>query len=88
MLLLAVGALLATTLLAAAPIYTDAMSDVGLRFRLDRELDRPSDRVPNLAVDGLRLADPVQLARTRAFEAATEARVGWLGAPPSTGSTW
>ncbi|MXW35749.1 MAG: ABC transporter permease [Chloroflexi bacterium] len=79
MLLLAVGALLATTLLATAPIYTDAMSDVGLRFRLDRELDRPSERVPSLAVDRLRLADPVQLARTRAFEEVTEARVGWLG---------
>ena len=79
MLLLAVGALLATTLLATAPIYTDAMSDVGLRFRLDRELDRPSERVPSLAVDRLRLADPVQLAQTRAFEEVTEARVGWLG---------
>ena len=80
MLLLAVGALLATTLLATAPIYTDAMSDVGLRYRLDRELDRPRERVPDLSVDRLRLADPVQLAQTRAFEAVTEARVGWLGA--------
>ena len=79
MLLLAVGALLATTLLATAPIYTDAMSDVGLRFRLDRELEQPSERVPSLAVDRLRLADPVQLAQTRAFEEVTEARVGWLG---------
>ncbi|MCY4454970.1 MAG: FtsX-like permease family protein [Chloroflexi bacterium] len=79
MLLLAAGALLATTLLATAPIYTDAMSDIGLRFRLDRELDEPSKRVPNLYVDGLRLADPVQLAQTRAFEAVTEARIGWLG---------
>ncbi len=79
MLLLAAGALLATTLLATAPIYADAMSDVGLRFRLDRHLDEPRTRVPNLYADGLRLADPVQLAQTRAFEAVTEARVGWLG---------
>ncbi len=79
MLLLAAGALLATTLLATAPIYADAMSDVGLRFRLDRELDEPDRRVPYLYVDGLRLADPVQLAQARAFEAVTEARVGWLG---------
>ena len=79
MLLLAAGALLATTLLATAPIYTDAMSDIGLRFRLDRELDEPRTRVPNLYADGLRLADPVQLAQTRAFEAVTAARVGWLG---------
>ena len=79
MLLLAAGALLATTLLATAPIYTDSMSDIGLRFRLDRELDEPRRRVPNLYADGLRLADPVQLAQTRAFEAVTAARVGWLG---------
>ncbi len=79
MLLLAVGALLATTLLATAPIYTDAMSDIGLRFRLDRELDDPAKRVPNLYVDGLRLADPVQLAQAHAFEAVTKARIGWLG---------
>ena len=79
MLLLATGALLATTLLATAPIYTDSMADIGLRFRLDRELDEPRTRVPNLYVDGVRLADPVQLAQTRAFAEVTEARVGWLG---------
>ena len=78
MLLLAAGAVLATTLLATAPIYTDTMADVGLRFRLDRELEEPRTRVPNLYADRLRLGDPVQLAQTRAFEAVTEARVGWL----------
>ena len=79
MLLLALGALLATTLLAAAPIYADAMTDVGLRFRLERSLDEPRERVPHLYADGLRLADPVQLAQARALREVTEARVGWLG---------
>ncbi len=79
MLLVGAGALLATTLLAAAPIYTDTMSDIGLRFRLDRELDKPSERAVGLYADRLRLGDPVQLAQTRAFREVTEARVGWLG---------
>ncbi len=79
MLLVGAGALLATTLLAAAPIYTDTMSDIGLRFRLDRELDKPRERAAGLYAERLRLGDPVQLARTRAFREVTEARVGWLG---------
>ena len=79
MLLVGAGALLATTLLATAPIYTDTMSDIGLRFRLDRELDKPSERAVGLYADRLRLGDPVQLAQTRAFREVTEARVGWLG---------
>lgn len=79
MALLAAGALLATTLLAAAPVYTDAMTDVGLVFRIEHELDEPRRRVPNLYADRLRLADPVQLAQTRGFAQVTEARVGWLG---------
>ena len=79
MLLVGAGALLATTLLAAAPIYTDTMSDIGLRFRLERELDAPRERVISLNADRLRLGDPVQLAQTRAFAEITEARVGWMG---------
>ena len=79
MLLVGAGALLATTLLAAAPIYTDTMSDIGLRFRLERELDEPRDRAISLYAERLRLGDPVQLAQTRAFAAVTEARVGWMG---------
>ena len=79
MLLVGAGALLATTLLAAAPIYTDTMSDIGLRFRLERELDAPRERVIGLYADRLRLGDPVQLAQTRAFAEITEARVGWMG---------
>ena len=79
MLLVGAGALLATTLLAAAPIYTDTMSDIGLRFRLERELDKPRERAISLNADRLRLGDPVQLAQTRAFAEITEARVGWMG---------
>ncbi len=79
MLLVGAGALLATTLLAAAPIYTETMSDIGLRFRLERELDLPRERAVSLYADRLRLGDPVQLAQARAFSEVTAARVGWLG---------
>ena len=79
MLLVGVGALLATTLLAASPIYADSMSDIGLRFRLERGLDEPRERVAFVSADGLQLGDPVALGRQRAIDEISEARVGWLG---------
>lgn len=78
MLLIGIGALLATTLLATAPIYTDTMADIGLRFRLERELDEPRFRVVHVSTEGMRLGDPVHLAQVRGIEKITEARVGWL----------
>ena len=78
MALVGAGALLATTLLAAAPIYADAMAELGLRFRLERELDDPRLRVPHLSAERLRLGDPVQLAQARGMDAITRARLGWL----------
>ena len=46
-------ALVAATLLAAAPIYTTTMSDLGLQFRLNRGLDEPRDRVVVAGVNRL-----------------------------------
>ncbi len=74
------GALLATTLLAAAPIYADTISEAGLRSRLDRSLEEPRNRVAFVSIGGLRLGDPAAAARQDAMDAITEARVGWLGA--------
>lgn len=74
------GALLATALLAAAPIYADTMSEAGLRFRLDRSFEEPRNQVAFVSVDGLRLGDPASPARQDAIDAITRARVGWLGA--------
>ncbi len=79
MLLVGVGALLATTLLAAAPIYAQSLSDIGLRFRLDRGLDDPGDRVAFVQTEGLRLGDAVAGAQRDGIDAITAARVGWLG---------
>lgn len=74
----AVGVVVAATLLAASPIYANSMSDLGLRFRLDRGLDEPRERVAFVEVDGLRLNDGVDRARRDAIDAISEERVGWI----------
>jgi putative transcriptional regulator len=79
MLLVGVGALLATTLLAAAPIYTQALSDIGLRFRLERGLDEQAARVAFVSAEGLPLGDAVANVQRESIDAITAARVGWLG---------
>ncbi|MGE3858326.1 MAG: FtsX-like permease family protein, partial [Dehalococcoidia bacterium] len=79
MLVAAVGVLVAATLLAATPVYAAAMTDLGLHFRLDRQLPRPADRVGYIEVGRLLLGDPVDRARREALERIAEARVGWLG---------
>ncbi len=78
MLIAAVGVLAAAALLAMAPIYTAAMSDLGLRFRIDRDLDTSQARLATIAVSQLRLGDPVADARREAIDTITDARVGWL----------
>ena len=79
MLVAAVGVLVAATLLAATPIYAAAMTDLGLHFRLDRQLLRPIDRIAYIEVDRLLLGDPVDRARRDALTRIAAARVGWLG---------
>ena len=73
----AVGVLVAAVLLAAVPLYSNALSTLGLQFRLERALeDRPLNTV---TVDRLLLGDAVDVARRRAIDTAFDARVGWLG---------
>ncbi len=79
MLVAAAGVLVAATLLAATPIYAASMTDLGLHFRLERQLPRPADRVGYLEVGRLLLGDPVDRARRDALTRIAEARVGWLG---------
>ncbi|MCK9495081.1 MAG: FtsX-like permease family protein [Dehalococcoidia bacterium] len=79
MLVAAVGVLVASTLLAITPIYASAMSDLGLAFRLGRELPTVEERGTFLDADGLRLGDTVGQSAVAAMDAVTEARVGWLG---------
>jgi len=79
MLVAAIGVVVAATLLAVAPIYAQSMSDLGLRFRLERGLAEPEDRVAWIAVDRLRLGDPVDRERRTAIDNITKERVAWLG---------
>ena len=73
----AVGMLVAAVLLAAVPLYSNALSSLGLQFRLERALeDRPLNTV---TVDRLLPGDAVDVARRRAIDTAFDARVGWLG---------
>ena len=81
MLVAAAGILVAATLLAATPIYATAMTNLGLRFRLERQLPAPADRLAFIEVDRLVLGSPVDRARRDALVRIAEARVGWLGTP-------
>ena len=73
----AVGVLVAAVLLAAVPLYSNALSSLGLQFRLERALE---DRLLNtVTVDQLLPGDAVDVARRRAIDTAFDARVGWLG---------
>jgi ABC-type lipoprotein release transport system permease subunit len=78
MLVAAVGVLVAATLLAAAPIYTNTMSDLGLQFRLDRGLDDERDQTVLAEVFGLAIGDPADQARRDALDVVTQARLGNL----------
>ncbi len=76
LLVTASGVIVAATLLAASPIYSSAMADLGLRFRLARALeDEPLHWV---AADGLALGTPAGIAGRQAIDAIFEARAGWL----------
>ena len=78
MLVAAVGVLVAATLLAAAPIYTTTMSNLGLQFRLDRGLDEPRDQIVAARVFSLAAGDPADRARRDALDVVSEARLGNL----------
>ncbi|MDA0270049.1 MAG: FtsX-like permease family protein [Chloroflexi bacterium] len=79
MLVAALGVLVAATLLAMTPIYAAAMSDLGLRFRLDRELDTPERRLAEIVMPAALIGDSVAREQRAAVDAITRARVGWLG---------
>lgn len=75
----ALGVLVASTLLAIGPIYSTAMSDLGLAFRLGRELPGVEDRLAYLGVSGLRIGNAEHQAAVEVIDTITAARVDWLG---------
>lgn len=78
MLVAAIGVLVAATLLAAAPIYTTTMSNLGLQFRLERGLDEPRDEIVAASVFSLAAGDPADSARRDALDVVSEARLSNL----------
>lgn len=81
MLVAAVGVLVAATLLAITPIYASAMSDLGLSFRLGRELPTVEERLTYLGAEGMRFGDASGQTALEAMDAITEARVAWRRRP-------
>ncbi len=71
-----IGVVVAATLLAVSPIYAETMSNLGLRFRLERNLDE--DELGVVEVRGLMLGDAVARQRRAAIDEIAEARIGWL----------
>ena len=73
---LALGVIVAATLLASAPIYARAMADLGLTFTIREELrDSPSTRVEFRDIP-LQTADGVALRE--AVERRIDERIGWF----------
>ena len=73
---LALGVLVASTLLASAPIYARAMADLGLKFTVRDELrGEPSIRA---GIEAQQLATPDSLAVREAVEARIDERLGWF----------
>ena len=73
---LALGVLVASTLLASAPIYARAMADLGLKFTVRDELrGEPSIRA---GIEAQQLATPDSLAVREAVEQRIDERLGWF----------
>lgn len=78
MLVAAAGVLAATTLLAAAPIYTTSISNLGLQSGLERSVDEPRNRVISATAFDLIIGDPVDRAKRDALVSITKTRLGHL----------
>ena len=73
---LALGVLVASTLLASAPIYARAMADLGLKFTVRDELrGEPTIRT---GIEAQQLGSPDSLAVREAIEARIDERLGWF----------
>tara|TARA_Y100000994_G_scaffold249502_1_gene261582 strand:+ start:11945 stop:15454 length:3510 start_codon:yes stop_codon:yes gene_type:complete len=73
-----VGVLIAAALLAAVPIYSNTMSDLGLRFRLEKDLSAPIDRASYTTIEGFSLGDRSDIKYRDALERVTSTRFSYL----------
>ena len=80
--MVALGILVAATLLSSAPIYARTMSDLGLTFAIRDELAAtPATRVE--FPEGIPIAAPDGLSRRAAVEKRIDERLGWFRASQS-----
>ncbi len=73
------GVLSAAVLLALAPIYASAMTDLGLSYRLEKDLSTSREQIARVDTYLLQINDPVDQERRAAVDLVTGERVGWLG---------
>jgi len=75
----AIGVLISAALLAAVPIYSNTMSDLGLRFQLENDLQAPIDRVSYTTVEEFSLGNRGDISYRNALEKITSQRLSYLG---------
>ena len=69
----------AAVLLALAPIYAASMTDLGLSYRLEKDLSTTREQIARVDTYLLQINDPVDIERRAAVDLITQERVGWLG---------
>ena len=73
------GVMSAAVLLALAPIYAASMTDLGLSYRLEKDLATTREQIARVDTFLLQINDPIDIERRAAVDLVTQERVGWLG---------
>jgi|GEM_PF-1588863 len=74
-----VGVLVASILLAVGPIYASAMTDLGLRYRLNTGLETTREQIARSDTYLLQINDAADSAMRETIDVITAERIGWLG---------
>ena len=74
-----VGVLVASILLAVGPIYASAMTDLGLRYRLNTGLETTREQIARSDTYLLQINDAADSAMRDTIDVITAERIGWLG---------
>jgi hypothetical protein len=74
-----IGVLVASILLAVGPIYASAMTDLGLRYRLNTGLETTREQIARSDTYLLQINDAADSAMRDTIDVITAERIGWLG---------
>ena len=74
-----IGVLVASILLAVGPIYASAMTDLGLRYRLNTGLETTREQIARSDTYLLQINDAADSAMRETIDVITAERIGWLG---------